>query len=223
MRTFYFMDFIKSLIHQLTTPEGLQQLATTYGWLIYVILFLIIFTETGLVVMPLLPGDSLLFAIGAVSAITHNEGISIYVIVPLLVLAALCGDNVNYFVGRFLGVRIKQRERVLFLKREYILQTEAFYAKHGGKAIIMARFAPIIRTIAPFVAGAGSMNYSRYIMFCIGGAILWVTSISAAGYVFGTNAWVQKHIEMIVLGIIGVSLLPIFYQALKAGLKKKTA
>ena len=96
------MDFIKSLIHQLTTPEGLQQLASAYGWLIYVILFLIIFTETGLVVMPLLPGDSLLFAIGAVSAITNNTGISIYVIIPLLVVAALCGDNVNYFVGRFL-------------------------------------------------------------------------------------------------------------------------
>ena len=114
------MDFIKNLIHQLTTPDGMQSLANTYGWLVYVILFLIIFTETGLVVMPLLPGDSLLFAVGAVCAITGNSGISIFIVIPLLVIAALCGDNLNYFIGKFFGAKIKERERILFLKKEYI-------------------------------------------------------------------------------------------------------
>ncbi len=206
------MDSIKHLIHLLTTPDGMQYLANTYGWLIYVLLFLIIFTETGLVVMPLLPGDSLLFAVGAVCAISENNGISIYIIIPLLVIAALCGDNVNYFIGKFFGVKIKEKERILFLKRDYILKTEAFYARHGGKAIILARFAPIIRTIAPFVAGAGSMSYRRYILFCIIGAFLWVTIVTACGYIFGKNEWVQQHIEMVILGIIGVSLIPLFYQ-----------
>lgn len=215
MQTFYFMDFIKNLIHQLTTPDGMQSLANTYGWLVYVILFLIIFTETGLVVMPLLPGDSLLFAVGAVCAITGNSGISIFIVIPLLVIAALCGDNLNYFIGKFFGAKIKERERILFLKKEYITQTETFYAKHGGKAIILARFAPIIRTIAPFVAGAGSMKYSRYILFCVLGAILWVSTVSLCGYAFAHNEWVQKHIEMVILGIIGVSLVPVFYQFVK--------
>jgi membrane-associated protein len=214
------MDLIKNLIHQLTTPDGMQQLAITYGWLVYVLLFAIIFTETGLVVMPLLPGDSLLFAVGAVCAITGNTGISIFIIIPLLVFAALCGDNVNYFIGKFLGTKIKEKKRVLFLKKEYITQTEHFYEKHGGKAIILARFAPIIRTIAPFVAGAGSMKYSRYILFCVLGAVLWVSLLTLTGYAFAHNEWVQKHIEMVVLGIIGVSLLPVFYQFVKIRLDK---
>ena len=215
------MDFIKQLIHQLTTPEGMTELANAYGWLVYVLLFAIIFTETGLVVMPLLPGDSLLFAVGAVCAITHNTGLSMFIVIPLLVVAALCGDNVNYFVGKFFGKKIKERERILFLKRDYIIKTEAFFTKHGGKAIILARFAPIIRTIAPFVAGAGSMNYSRYILFCISGALLWVTLLSGAGYVFGQNAWVQKNIEMVILGIIAVSLLPVLYQIVAHRFAKK--
>jgi membrane-associated protein len=217
------MNYVKSIIHQLTTPDGLQNLASAYGWLIYLILFLIIFTETGLVLMPLLPGDSLLFATGAVCAITGNADISVYIIIPLLVFAALCGDNMNYFVGRFFGSRIKHRERILFLKREYITTTEEFYAKHGGKAIILARFAPIIRTIAPFVAGAGSMPYPRYILFCILGAILWVSSITITGYVFGQNKWVQEHIEVIVLGIIAISLLPVLYQLIKTRFPKRNA
>ena len=221
MLPFYFMDFIKNIIHQLTTPEGMTQLAQTYGWLVYLLLFAIIFTETGLVVMPLLPGDSLLFAVGAVCAITNNSGLSVFIVIPLLVFAALCGDNVNYFIGKFFGQKIKQRERVLFLKKEYIVQTEAFYEKHGGKAIILARFAPIIRTIAPFIAGAGSMKYSRYILFCVVGALLWVTLLTFAGYAFAQNEWVQKHIEMVILGIIGVSLIPVFMQFIKMRFPKK--
>jgi membrane-associated protein len=217
------MDFIKNLIHSLTTPEGLQSLAMNYGGLIYLLLFLIIFTETGLVLMPLLPGDSLLFAIGAVCAITGNTYLSIYIVIPLLVFAALCGDNVNYFVGKFLGKTIRERQRLFFLKKEYIVTTEEFYAKHGGKAIILARFAPIIRTIAPFVAGAGSMQYSRYIFFCIAGALLWVSSITITGYIFGKNEWVQKHIESIVLGIIAVSLIPVFYQVIRSRFSRAKA
>ena len=215
------MDSIKNLVHLLTTPDGMQYLANTYGWLIYVLLFLIIFTETGLVIMPLLPGDSLLFAVGAVCAITGNTGISIYIVIPLLVIAALCGDNVNYFIGKFFGIKIKEKERILFLKREYILKTESFYARHGGKAIILARFAPIIRTIAPFVAGAGSMQYRKYIVFCIIGAVLWVSIVTVCGYKFGQNEWVQKHIEMVILGIIGVSLLPVIFQFISMRFGKK--
>jgi membrane-associated protein len=221
LRPFSIMDSIKNLIHLLTTPDGMQYLTLTYGWLVYVLLFLIIFTETGLVVMPILPGDSLLFAVGAVCAITGNTGISIFIVIPLLVIAALCGDNVNYFIGKFFGLKIKERQRLLFLKREYIIKTEAFYARHGGKAIILARFAPIIRTIAPFVAGAGSMKYKRYILFCIAGAFLWVSIVTLCGYVFGQNVWVQKHIEMVILAIIGVSLLPVFYQFISMRFSKQ--
>ena len=216
------MDLIKNLIHQLTTPDGMQYLTNTYGWLVYVLLFLIIFTETGLVVMPLLPGDSLLFAVGAVCAITGNTGISIFIVIPLLIVAALCGDNLNYFVGKYLGSKIKERKRILFLKQEYIAETELFYAKHGGKAIILARFAPIIRTIAPFVAGAGSMQYGRYILFCVLGAALWVSLLTLTGYAFAHNEWVQKHIEMVILGIIGVSLIPVVFQFLKMHFTKKS-
>jgi membrane-associated protein len=217
------IDIIKDLIHSLTTSEGLKDLAMNYGGLIYLLLFLIIFTETGLVLMPLLPGDSLLFATGAVCFLTNNTSLSIFIVIPLLILAALCGDNVNYFIGKFLGNVIKKRERILFLKRDYITTTENFYAKHGGKAIILARFAPIIRTIAPFVAGAGSMQYPRYIFFCIAGAVLWVSSITIAGYLFGQIPWVQAHIESIALGIIAISLLPVIYQVIYARFNKVKA
>lgn len=189
-----------------------------YGPWVYVILFLIIFTETGLVIMPLLPGDSLLFAVGAFAA---TGAINIWFVIPLLIVAALCGDNTNYFVGKYLGAEIKKRKRILFLKHEYIEQTETFYQKHGGKTVIMARFIPIIRTIAPFVAGAGSMTYSRYILFCISGAILWVGSVTLIGYLFGNIPWVKQNFEIVIFGIIGISLLPIIWQVLKRLLIRK--
>lgn len=189
-----------------------------YGVWVYVILFLIIFTETGLVIMPLLPGDSLLFAVGAFAA---TGVINIWLVIPLLIVAALCGDNTNYFVGKYLGAEIKRRKRILFLKHEYIEQTEAFYQKHGGKTMIMARFIPIIRTIAPFVAGAGSMTYSRYLIFCISGAILWVGSVTLIGYLFGNIPWVKQNFEIVIFGIIGISLLPIVWQLVKRFFVKK--
>jgi len=208
------MEIIKTAIDIfLHLDKHLADILTQYGTLTYAILFLIIFVETGLIVMPLLPGDSLLFAAGALAAATGKLDIAI--IIPLLIIAALLGDNVNYFVGKFFSAQIKSRERILFFKREYITQTEAFYSKHGGKTVIMARFVPIVRTIAPFVAGAGSMSYSRYIIFCISGAILWVAGITTLGFVFGNYEPVKKNFEFVVLGIIFVSVLPIAWQIVK--------
>ncbi len=200
--------------------EHLMAMVANYGVYIYAILFLIVFVETGLIVMPLLPGDSLLFAAGAIAAANNNEGLNVWVIMPLLILAALCGDNVNYFVGKFFSEQIKKRERILFFKREYITQTEAFYEKYGRQAIIMARFVPIVRTIAPFVAGAGNMPYRKYISVCFLGAILWVVGITLLGYTCGGFEIVKNNFEIVVFGIIGVSILPIIIGVLKAKLKK---
>lgn len=169
--------------------------------------------------MPLLPGDSLLFAAGMLAASTGE--LDPAVMIPLLILAALLGDNTNYFIGKYLGDIIRKKNRILFFKKEYIEQTEAFYAKHGGKTVIMARFVPIVRTFAPFVAGAGSMSYPKYITFCITGAILWVGGITMLGYWFGNVEIVKKNFEFVVLGIIGVSVLPIFYQFIKARFTSK--
>jgi membrane-associated protein len=190
--------------------------------LTYAILFLIVFVETGLIVMPLLPGDSLLFAAGALSAMPDSQ-LKIYIIIPLLIGAALLGDNVNYFIGRFFSEQIKKRERILFFKRKYVEDTEAFYEKHGGKTVIMARFIPIVRTIAPFVAGASNMEYRRYIMFCIGGAVLWVSSLSMLGYLFGNLDIVKNNFEIVILSIIAISVLPIIIGFLRAKLSKKAA
>lgn len=192
----------------------LEDILTNYGTLTYAILFLIIFVETGLIVMPLLPGDSLLFAAGALAASTGK--IDIAIIIPLLITAALLGDNVNYFIGKFFSAQIKSRNRILFFKREYITQTEAFYEKHGGKTIIMARFVPIVRTIAPFVAGAGNMPYKRYITFCVLGAVLWVVGITLMGYAFGNIPVVKNNFEIVIFGIIGLSVLPIIIGVLKS-------
>ncbi len=196
--------------------EHLMAMVANYGTLVYAILFLIVFVETGLIVMPLLPGDSLLFAAGAIDAANGNEGLNIWILMPLLILAALCGDNVNYFVGKFFSEQIKKRERILFFKRDYITQTEEFYAKYGRQAIIMARFVPIVRTIAPFVAGAGNMPYRRYITVCILGALLWVIGISMLGYTCGGFEIVKKNFELVVFGIIGISILPIIIGIIKA-------
>lgn len=192
-----------------------------YGTLTYAILFLIVFAETGLVVTPLLPGDSLLFTAGALASSTGKLDIAI--IIPLLIAAALLGDNVNYFVGRFFGHLIKDKERILFFKREYVTRTEEFYVKHGGQAVVLARFVPIVRTIAPFVAGAGSMVYRRYILFCVLGAVLWVGGITSIGYALGTNDWIKKNIELVLIGIVLISVLPIFWGIIKAKISSPKA
>lgn len=190
-----------------------------YGNWLYAILFLIVFVETGLVVMPLLPGDSLLFAAGALAANPANE-FSIFILIPLLIAAALLGDNTNYYIGSRIGVRIFDLKWKL-LKREYLDQTHAFYEKHGGKTLIMARFVPIVRTFAPFAAGLGTMGYRKFIGYCISGAILWVCSISIAGYLLGSNEWVMNNFEKVVLGIIFISICPMIYQVIKSKFSKK--
>jgi membrane-associated protein len=209
----FLLDFLKD---PLTT---LQTFLQNYQGLTYGFLFLIIFVETGLIVMPFLPGDSLLFAVGLLASATGQ--INIYYIIPLLVFAALLGDNVNYFVGRKFSSFIKSKEKIGFLKKEYIEQTEAFYEKHGGKAVIMARFVPIVRTIAPFVAGAGNMPYRKYIVNCILGALLWVPSITLIGYFLGNNEWVKSNFEKIVLGIVFVSVMPMIWGIVKAKFAKE--
>ena len=217
------MEIIQSIIDfTLHIDEKLQFFIAEYGTLTYAILFLIVFVETGLIVMPLLPGDSLLFAAGALAAMPDSK-LSVFVIIPLLIAAALFGDNVNYVIGRFFSDQIKKRERILFFKRKYIEDTEAFYAKHGGKTVIMARFVPIVRTIAPFVAGASNMPYRRYITFCILGAVLWVTGLTLLGYLFGNLPIVKDNFEIVILSIIGISVLPIIIGFLRAKLSKKTA
>jgi membrane-associated protein len=214
------MELLHSLIDFiLHLDKHLAAMVTEYGILTYAILFLIVFVETGLIVMPLLPGDSLLFAAGALAASTG--ALDVKIIIPLLIVAALLGDNLNYFIGKYLGSYVKSKERILFFKREYIEQTEAFYEKNGGKTVIMARFIPIVRTVAPFVAGAGSMNYSKYITYCIAGAILWVVGITMLGYLLGSNPFVKNNFELVVFGIIGFSVLPMVYAFLKPKLAKK--
>ncbi|GAB3329169.1 DedA family protein [Larkinella ripae] len=216
------MEFIQSVLDFfLHLDKHLADIINEYGTLTYAILFLIIFVETGLIVMPLLPGDSLLFAAGALAASTG--ALDIKIMIPLLIVAALMGDNVNYFVGKFLGGQIKMRERILFFKREYITETENFYHKHGGKTVIMARFIPIVRTIAPFVAGAGSMDYPKYIGYCVAGAILWVVGVTTLGYLFGNLPFIKNNFELVIFGIIGLSIAPIIFQFLKSKFRRATA
>lgn len=213
------MEFIDFLLHFLKDPlTVITQLIDQYNTLIYFILFLVVFVETGFVIMPLLPGDSMLFAIGVIAATTGK--LSLIIIIPLLILAALLGDNLNYFVGHKFGELIKEKKKILFLKREYIVKTENFFEKNGGKAVIMARFVPIVRTIAPFVAGAGSMKYRNYIINCVLGAVLWVGGITLLGYFLGQFDIVKNNFEKIVLGIVLLSILPIFIKIFKSKFTK---
>jgi membrane-associated protein len=213
------MEFIHFILDFLKDPlNTLQWFLAEYDTLTYAILFLIIFVETGFIIMPLLPGDSLLFAVGLLASTTGKLDIAF--VIPLLIVAALLGDNVNYLVGKNFSNFIKSRDKILFLKREYITKTEEFYEKNGGKAVIIARFMPIIRTIAPFVAGAGSMKYGKYITFCVLGAVLWVTSITLLGYFLGSNEWVKHNFEKVVLGIVFISILPMIIGILKAKFAK---
>jgi membrane-associated protein len=202
--------------------EHLEVMAREYGTLLYAILFLIIFVETGLVVMPFLPGDSLLFAAGALCA-NEATGLSLAILIPLLTVAAIAGDNLNYAAGRYLGLRatnIKIGGRRL-VKQEYIDRTHVFFEKHGTKAIIMARFVPIVRTFTPFVAGLGRMDYKgKFLPFDIFGGILWITSMSVSGYFFGSLPWVKEHFEAVVLIIIFLSILPMIISVIRARLKR---
>ncbi|MFZ5554028.1 MAG: DedA family protein [Bacteroidota bacterium] len=204
------IDFILHL------DERLQAIINEYGTTTYIILFLIVFVETGIVIMPFLPGDSLLFTAGALAANEAN-GLNVVLIILLLIAAALCGDNSNYFIGRFLARKGEGAKLfgIFTIRKDYLEKTHAFYEKHGGKTIIMARFVPIVRTFAPFVAGVGSMTYRKYIVNCIAGAILWVVSITLLGYFFGNIPIVKENFEFVVLGIIVLSLVPVGVEYLK--------
>ena len=186
--------------------KTLVEVVYNYGTWAYLVLFLIVFTETGIIIFPFLPGDSLLFAAGALAA-RPETGLNVWIIIPLLIAAAFIGDNVNYAVGDYLGPRVF-REDFKFLQRKYLDQTQAFYAKHGGKTIIMARFVPIVRTFAPFVAGVGTMTYRHFASYSIAGAVLWVVSLTLAGYLFGNIDYVKNNFELVILGIIALSVLP---------------
>jgi membrane-associated protein len=197
-----------------------------YGGWLYLILFAIIFVETGLVLMPFLPGDSLLFAAGALCArIAHESdpAISILPMIFLLSVAAILGDHSNYFIGRMAGTRIlgMQWKGKKIIQPKYVDQTEQFFSKYGTKAIVLARFVPIVRTFTPFVAGIGKMDYMKKFMpYDIFGGILWISSMSTAGYILGSNEWVKKHFEAVVIGIVVLSISPMIFAYLKHRLQK---
>jgi membrane-associated protein len=200
--------FIDIFLH---LDEHLNDIFMQYGTWTYAILFLIIFCETGLVVTPFLPGDSLLFAVGALAA---GGGLDIGVLFALLSVAAILGDTVNYWIGNYIGPRAFSGN-VRFLKKEYLERTHRFYEKHGGKTIIFARFMPIIRTFAPFVAGVGSMTYGRFFTYNIVGGIVWVAGFLFAGYFFGNIPAVKHNFTLVILGIIAVSIIPPIIEVLK--------
>lgn len=189
-------------------------LFANFGTAIYIVLFLVIFIETGLVAMPFLPGDSLLFTAGLFARTGH---LNMAYLLILLFIAAVLGDNCNYWIGRKIGVKIfdlKLKGRTL-VKREYLDKTHLFFEKHGTKAIIMARFVPFVRTFAPFAAGIGKMDYKKYLLFDIFGGALWIGSLTTAGYLLGEVEFIRKHIDLVCLGIIGISVLPILATMVK--------
>lgn len=192
-----------------------------YGLGIYALLFAIIFCETGLVVTPFLPGDSLLFAVGALAA-RPDMGLRVEVITPLLLAAAILGDSVNYSIGKWFGPRIFQMESNRFFNRDHLVKAHAFYEQYGGRAIILARFVPIVRTFAPFVAGVGTMDYRKFFFYNVTGAILWIGIFIGAGHAFGNMPFVQKNIKVVILGIIIVSVLPIAWEVIKARKEKRS-
>ncbi|SMF41914.1 membrane-associated protein [Pseudogulbenkiania subflava DSM 22618] len=194
----FLLDFV------LHIDRHLAALVAAYGPWIYLFLFLIVFCETGLVVTPVLPGDSLLFVAGTLAA---TGGMNAHALVATLIAAAILGDTVNYAIGRHLGLSLFERFPRL-LKRSYLDKTHAFYERHGGKTIILARFVPIVRTFAPFVAGIGTMGYRHFLAYNVIGGVLWVASFTYAGYLFGNLPAVKSNLEYLIFGIIFVSLLP---------------
>jgi membrane-associated protein len=191
-----------------------------YSSAIYIILFLVIFIETGLVAMPFLPGDSLLFTAGIFAA---SGELNLSYLLILLLIAAVLGDNCNYWIGRKIGLRVFQlkfRGKPI-VNKKYLDQTELFFAKNGVKAIIMARFVPFVRTFAPFAAGIGKMNYNRFFLFDLLGGFLWIFSLTLAGYLLGEVEWIRKHIDLVCLGIIFLSILPMLFEVIKSKLKAR--
>lgn len=192
----------------------LAELSATYGVLIYVVLFAIIFAETGLVVTPFLPGDSLLFAVGALASLADSH-LSIWFLWALLIAAAIAGDSTNYWIGRKLGARAFSSKKMSFLNPKHLEKTESFYREHGGKTVFLARFMPIFRTFAPFVAGMGRMNYRKFLAFSVVGSFLWMSLFLGAGYYFGNLPSVKNNFHIVIFTVIGLSFLPMVISALR--------
>ena len=206
------MEVLSDLIYIfLHLDRVLENVIAQYGTLTYAILFIIIFCETGLVITPFLPGDSLLFAAGALAAM---DVLNIGLLAPLLMIAAVIGDTVNYWIGHWIGPKAFSGS-IRFLKKKHLERTARFYEKHGGKTIILARFVPIIRTFAPFVAGIGAMNYPRFIIYNVVGGAAWVALFTIGGYYFGQLPFVKQHFEMIIIAIILISVTPIAYEVVR--------
>lgn len=201
--------FINIVLH---LDAHLLALVQEYGMWVYAILFAIIFAETGLVIAPFLPGDSLLFVIGALCGMGSLE---LQVAMPLLILAAFMGDNTNYWIGRLLGLKLLNHASQRLIKHEHLEKTHAFYEKHGGKTVIFARFLPIIRTFAPFVAGIGTMNYRHYLIFSIIGGVSWIGSLTLAGFFFGNIPIIKNNLTLMVIGIVFVSFIPAILEYFK--------
>ncbi len=196
---FQFIDFVMHLDVHLT------QIARDFGMWTYLFLFIVIFCETGLVFTPFLPGDSMIFVIGNLA---KSGELNFPAIIAVLMLAAILGDTCNYHIGKFFGLKLFSKDNARFLKKEYLIKTQNFYEKYGGKTIIIARFIPIIRTFAPFVAGMGSMNYSKFLSYNVIGGISWVAIFSFAGFFFGKIPFVENNFSLVILAIIFISLLP---------------
>ena len=191
----------------LALDQTLERLALEYGPWLYALLFAVVFAETGLVVTPFLPGDSLLFVAGAVAAGVAGAGLDVHVLVGVLIAAAILGDSVNYAIGRWIGPKVFEHES-RWIKREYLTQTQSFYDRYGAVTIIIGRFVPIVRTFAPFLAGVAALRYPRFLAYNVAGGILWVASLVYAGYLFGNLPWVREHLTLIVIVIVVVSLIP---------------
>ena len=209
------MEFISYLIDLfLHLDKHLSQIIKNYGVWTYLLLFLVIFMETGFVVTPFLPGDSLLFAAGTFASPALGSSLNIFLLWALLCAAAILGDTINYWIGHFIGPKAFKGE-VRFLKKEYLDRTHDFYEKHGGKTIIIARFIPIIRTFAPFVAGIGAMNYGRFITYNVVGGVAWVTIFTFGGYYFGNLPFVKENFSLVVIAIIFISVVPMVFEFIK--------
>ena len=214
------LDLLNQFIYFLThIDEVIRLWVTNYQTLTYLLLFAIIFCETGLVVTPFLPGDSLLFAAGAVAAMDGNP-INISLFIPIIIVAAFAGDNTNYWIGHFLGHKVYENNYRL-IKREYLDKTHRFYEKHGASTLIIARFMPIIRTFAPFVAGVGTMKYRRFYKFSFIGNVLWVSMFSLAGFYFGNLPTVKNNFSFVIFAIIIISLLPPVFTVIKQKFNKQ--
>lgn len=215
------MEFIKDILdYFLHLDDKLEEIIKSYGLWTYLILFLIIFAETGLVITPFLPGDSLLFAAGTFAA---GRGLNVWLLFIILSVAAIIGDTVNYWVGHYVGPKVFYKENVRFLNKKHLERTHAFYEKYGGKTIIIARFIPIIRTFAPFVAGIGSMTYWRFITYNVVGGILWVGICVFAGYFFGNIPIVKNNFSIVIIVIVLISVLPVIVEFIRHRMSRAKA